>query len=106
MFNLSFFEKVPEEYFCTYADRPGESVSCKPADFCNNPNVLSYTPNMALESSYDNWVSKLDLACATPSEVGLLGSAYFIGWIATLSFLPRISDLYGRQKLIIGGNLV
>lgn len=38
--------------------------------------------------------------------MGLIGSAYFIGWIITLTFMPRLSDLYGRQKIIIGGNIV
>ena len=51
-------------------------------------------------------MGKLDLTCATPREIGMIGSAYFFGWIVTLSFLPRISDLYGRQKIIIGGNFI
>ena len=65
LINLSFLEKVPEEYFCTYADRPGQ-FPCKPKDFCDDPNVTSYTPNMAHPESYDNWVQKLDLTCAAP----------------------------------------
>lgn len=96
---------MPSEYFCTYADKPG-SFSCKPKDFCDDPNVTSYTPNLALEGNYDNWVTKLDLACAGPSKIGLIASSYFIGWIVTLVFLPRISDLFGRQKIIVGGNLI
>ena len=106
MINLSFLEKVPEEYFCTYSDKPGQEFACKPKDFCDDPNVASYRPNLSLEDSYDNWVSKLGLECAGPSKIGLIASSYFIGWILTLTFLPRISDLIGRQKIIIGGNLI
>lgn len=51
---------------------------------------------MELEGSFDNWVGKLDLACASSSEIGLIMSAYFMGWITTLAFLPRLSDLIGR----------
>lgn len=106
LINLSFLEKVPSEYFCTYSDRPGETFSCMPKDFCEDPTVTSYKPNMAATDSYNNWVNKLDLACAGPSKIGLIASSYFIGWILTLTFLPRISDLFGRQKIIIGGNLI
>ena len=105
MINLSFLEKVPKEYFCVYEGSP-ESVPCKPEQFCTDPTVVSYTPNMALHDSFNNWVQKLDLTCASPAKIGLIGSSYFIGWIITLTFMPRLSDLYGRQKIIIGGNIV
>ena len=51
-------------------------------------------------------MGKLGLECAGPSKIGLIASSYFIGWILTLTFLPRISDLFGRQKIIIGGNMI
>lgn len=105
MLNLSFLEKVPREFFCVYVGS-SESVSCKPVDFCTDPNLVSYTPNMDLKDSFDNWIGKLDLTCASPGKIGLIGSAYFFGWIITLTFLPRLSDLYGRQKIIIGGNFI
>ena len=100
--NLSYLEKVPKEYFCVFEGSPEPQV-CKPADFCKDPTVVSYTPNMDLSDSYDNWVEKLDLACASPTKMGFIASAYFIGWITTLVFVPRLSDLHGRQKFIIGG---
>ena len=55
-----------------------------------------YEPNLELEDSFDNWVSKLDLACAPPNKIGFIMSAYFLGWIVTLTFLPRMSDMIGR----------
>ena len=55
LLSLSYLEKVPREYFCTY-EGSDDPVSCKPADFCTDPKVLSYEPNMALEDSYVNWV--------------------------------------------------
>lgn len=100
--NLAYLEKVPKEYFCTYTDQP-EPTLCYPIDFCTDPTVTSYTPNMALSDSYENWVGRLDLACASKAKVSFIGAIYFIGWILTLLFIPRISDLYGRQKILIGG---
>ena len=103
--SLSFLEKVPKEYFCTYEDS-SESVSCQPQDFCENSKVLSRIPNMELEDSYDNWVDRFDLACADSFKVGCIASSFFLGWITTLFFLPRISDLLGRQKFIIVSNIL
>ena len=48
MVSLGFLEKVPNEYFCTYEDSPDNEVSCKPEDFCEDPSVLSFRPNMEL----------------------------------------------------------
>ena len=73
---------------------------CVPDDFCNDPNVISFKPNMALSDSYDNWVDRFDLTCASKSKIGLIGSAYFMGLICTMVFIPRVSDLYGRVKMI------
>ena len=106
MFALSFLEKVPREYFCTYEGKTDVALVCVPEDFCNDPTVTSYKPNMALSDSYENWVGRFDLECASKAKVGLIGSAYFIGWIITLIFIPRISDLYGREKYIKMSNVV
>ena len=103
--SMSFLSKVPQEYFCKYANSPNTEVICKPANFCDNESVLSYRPNMALSDSYDNWVGRFGLECASKSKIGFLGSSFFIGWIVTLTFLPRLSDLYGRQKIIVCGNI-
>ena len=67
---------------------------------------MDYRPNMALEDSYDNWIMRYDLHCASSSKIGMIGSSFFLGWVLTLMILPRISDIYGRQKLIICGNLI
>ena len=55
---------------------------------------------MDLEDSYFNWVTKYDLVCASKTEIGMIGSVGFIGWMITLLFLPRISDMFGRKELI------
>ena len=81
-----------------------EPVSCVPDDFCkhiDDGSLISYTPNMELAETFDNWVQKLDLTCATGSQIGALGSVYFSGWVFSLIFLPRIADLYGRYLIIV-----
>ena len=61
---------------------------------------------MALPDSYDNWVDRFDLTCASKSKIGFIGTAYFIGLICTMAFIPRISDLYGRDKMLKIANVL
>jgi hypothetical protein len=50
---------------------------------------------------FDNWVTKLDLLCKSQSEIGLLGSCFFLGVIMSVVWLPKCSDIYGRINFII-----
>lgn len=96
---------MPKEYFCIY-EGSDEPVSCTPKDFCDNPDVVSYEPNWERSDSYDNWISRFDLHCAPKSKIGLIGSSYFSGWAFSLIFLPRLSDLFGRQKILMIGTTI
>ena len=96
---------MPSEFFCVY-EGSTEPVSCQPEDFCDNDTLISYEPNTELSDTYDNWISKLDLVCATPSQIGLIGTSLFLGWCITLTFVPRLADLYGRKYLMRGGTTV
>ena len=102
---LSYLTKVPQEYFCTY-EGSSESEICTPADFCSDPTVTSFEPNMDLADSYYNWILKFDLLCASKMKIGIIGSSPFIGWVSTLLFIPRLADVYGRYKIILIGNIV
>ena len=106
LLSLGFLEKVPKEYYCTYENDPDKEVICKPEDFCRDSSVLSYHPNMELKQSYHNWISHYNLTCTPGGYIGLIGSCFFTGWIITLIFIPRISDLNGRHKLIMYGNII
>lgn len=101
---FAYLTKIPREYFVTYEGQSDPVVST-PEDFCHDTKVESYTPNMELEDSYDNWVTSLNLHCASGTKIGFLGGAFFLGWAITVLFLPRISDLFGRQKIIILGTV-
>lgn len=50
-------------------------------------------------TSYHNWVdpSRLDLTCTNKSVIGLIGSAYFLGYAIAALFIPAISDKVGRK---------
>ena len=103
LLSLSFLTKVPDEYFCVYYQDQPEPLSCKPKDFCAPDSVvISFRPNMDLPDSYYNWILRYDLHCASGMKIGLIGASTFIGWIITLTFVPRLSDTtFGRQKMMV-----
>jgi len=53
----------------------------------------------------DNWVEKLGLLCKSDSQIGFLGSCFFIGVIASILWVPKASDAHGRVPLIKGAFL-
>ena len=102
---LNYGEKAPKEYFSEYKIDDDDITgtvwrSCKAEDFCGDPNLLSYEPDTTHKDFYYNLITKLKLDCAPGSQIGLIGSSFFAGWMITLLFIPRISDLYGRQRLL------
>ena len=46
------------------------------------------------------------MACSPRSEIGAIGSVYFLGWVISLIFTSRLSDRYGRRYLLIFGTTV
>ena len=49
----------------------------------------------------ENWVPKYSLLCRSKSEIGILGSAFFIGMITGLPWYPTLSDKIGRKKVFV-----
>ncbi len=42
---------------------------------------------------------QLDLACASKTSVGFIGSSLFIGWTIAAFILPRAADIVGRRPV-------
>ena len=104
LLSFSYLTKEPKEYICTYRDN--SQGKCTTEEFCGNNDVLSYEPNMEHEDSLVNWIGKFDLACASEVKTNMISGALLTGWLCTLLFLPRLSDLYGRLVFMNYGNLV
>ena len=64
VFSLSYLTKIPQEYLCQN-EGSDETYVCVPDDFCEDPRVTSFVPNMELSDSYDNWILRFDMHCAT-----------------------------------------
>ena len=76
---------------------------CEPKDFCEDPNLKSFKPDTSHKDYYENIFNKFDLHCAPTYKIQLIGAVYFLGWIITLTFVPRLSDTYGRKKIFLIG---
>ena len=46
-----------------------------------------------------NWKTDLNLVCEEGSKIGMIGSFYFIGFVISLLFIVRLSDIYGKKPL-------
>ena len=54
VYNFHYLELYPQ-YLCTYKDSI-DRVSCKPKEFCKDPNLLSWEIDMQDTRSLNNWV--------------------------------------------------
>ncbi|CDW84323.1 UNKNOWN [Stylonychia lemnae] len=80
-YGLAYLELYPA-YIC-----PQDIPNCDHTDKCRDPSIPI---DWSSDKSLHNWVEKLDLTCAEPYKVGLLGSMYFAGWTIACLVVPRI----------------
>ena len=108
---MAFLEKAPPRFECRQfsAGRMNNVLmnhqfswkECTRDEICaENLQKSDYKP-VVTESEYlENWVEKLDLLCRPDSQIGLLGSCFFIGIIISILWVPKTSDKVGRTNLI------
>lgn len=100
---LPYMELLPE-YDC-YNSQTLQTYSCTPDEFCGK-DYITPTINYNADTSLNNWVEQLDLACKSDTMVGLIGSSFFAGVILGMFTITRISDVYGRKWPIIACSLL
>ena len=77
--------------------------SCNREEICAEKMTPDFYRPITTDPEYiDNWVVKLDLLCKSQSQIGFIGSCYFIGIIIAIAWVPRYSDIYGRVPFILG----
>lgn len=75
--------------------------ACTRQHICDNH--LEYTTQWKIDwnsqETFANWAGpdKLDITCAQDSEIGSIGSLYFLGLAISSALVPPISDKYGRK---------
>lgn len=97
IYGLGFLEKEPRHFDCL-DDSTGEWHKCSKEKICDeNIPKDHYRADTNDDEYFDNWVEKFDMLCEPKWKVGLIGSMYFIGVIVGMTFVPLLSDLYGRR---------
>ena len=108
---ISFLEKVPPKFECIQHSSPKmesqESFyhtswkKCTAEEICAEKLGKSkFRPVVTEQEFIRNWVEKLDLLCKPQSEIGFLGSIYFIGVLSAMVVIPKYADVHGRYKPI------
>lgn len=90
LYSLPFLELFPA-YLC-----PAGKPECTREDHCIDPQT--YPVDWESSRSLLNWVQQLGLECAEPYEIGMLGSAFFLGMTLFVVFITRLGDLLGRKR--------
>ena len=60
---------------------------------------LSYRSVKSDPNYLNNWVDKLGMLCESQSNIGFLGSSYYIGIVMAMLVIPALSDYYGRKTV-------
>ena len=80
---------------------------CTKEQICNDDyHVRNWEVDWSSDKSLHNWYEQLDLVCEPSWKIAVAGSAFFVGWVSTLLWIPRLSDKSGRKKMQVTGMAV
>lgn len=77
----------------------------KPFDISDD-KVLAYTIDLDGPTTFQNWVTDLDLVCEEPYKIGLIGALSFISFSIGSALITKQADVSGRREVIIGSSMV
>jgi len=102
-YGLGFLTQVPD-YSCVFSESGVSQDICTAEKICDgDPRILSWEIDWDSSKSLYNWQQKLDLMCRPEWQAGFIGTIYFIGYVVTLLWIPRLADAYGRKKIFAWG---
>ena len=100
---MEFLEVYPSTYSCL---KHGLWVPCTRDEICDNnlPQKDWKIDYKKYPETYHNWVDpdKLNLTCTSKDEIGLMGSAFFVGYALSSATVPIWSDKRGRKVPYLG----
>lgn len=99
---LAFLTLKPQVTNCVFRDpQPdGMDAACTLESICGaDSTVVHYEIDWTKEGSLHNWVEKFDLLCRPKVQSASLGACFFLGWVCTLWWVPRFSDMFSRKKI-------
>ena len=103
IFAFSFLEMVPQ-FNCNYIGSD-YFFQCKESVFCSNQDI-EYEIDYSSLYSLHNWVEQLSLICRPTWQVGFLGFSFCMGVFVSCTWLPHLSDIYGRKLFFQSGTAI
>ena len=105
--SLGFYIQQPQ-YVCEFnTDVKDPDKVCTAKNICDHdPRIESSDIDWDDQKSLHNWIERLDMKCMPDWQVGLLGSAFWIGFITTMLWIPREADKRGRKNLFRVGCVI
>jgi len=96
LYNIAFIEISPQ--FKCKLPGTNESFDCVEADFCGRDDIEFWIDRDNLRS-INNWSEQIGLICRPSWQIGLLGSAFFAGWVCTILWVAPLASTYGRVRI-------
>ena len=100
---------VLEQKFLCYDDATSEGRQCNSNEIClareADPLYSAYEVDKSYQYYLNNWYLEMDLLCMTPATIGLMISAYYIGF-AIGGLFCAWPDKYGRRLSCMFGLLL
>ena len=88
----------------------GVWISCSRADICSHSKI---DPSVTFRVSSDpsdkvpqGWIEQYTLYCEDNTEIGLIGSSFFVGCFVGSFILPRLADKVGRKPMFMLGLII
>lgn len=108
-YGIPLYEKIPK-YQCRFAgeDRVDFWRACNVTQVCNPDQfgVESFRTDFDDEYSFKALVQQLGLQCMDKAEIGLIGSAIFLGWSIGCVVIAPLADKFGRRTPFLVCNFV
>ena len=98
---------LKQQYLCINEENQYEH--CTVDEICvakaNDVNYHNYQVDTSYQYYMKNWFTEMDLVCMTPAAIGMMVTAYFIGFAFGGLFFA-FPDKYGRKKSLMIGLLL
>ena len=103
LYPMTFYELQPV-YLCKGLPdtKQDEWTTCKPEDFCDNPEIQSKVDTANI-LSLENWVGDYDMKCSPKYQFGLFGSLFFFAVVIGSFLFTPLADKIGRRKVCLIG---
>ena len=101
MYLVPYMIKFPQLLWNEDSSLEESKLSCTVKEIWSMKGHPNYLFDNASSSTFNNWITNLNLLCVSDFEVGLFGSIYIAGYVFGALTLLRLGDIFGRKKTLL-----